>query len=194
VTTRDEVGVMAEAVNTVTDELVERYQTLEGEMRDRTRELRQTIRTLEQSNRDLERMTVVSALDLQEPLRKVRVFGERLVATAGDDLDERSLDYLSRMTAAAERMQGLIDGWLSYPRVTTRAEPFVWVDLAEIVGEVVSDLEVLIGETGATVEIGELPGVMGILPSCANCSRTSSPTASGSVGRARSHGCACLQI
>jgi light-regulated signal transduction histidine kinase (bacteriophytochrome) len=120
-----------------------------------------TIDTLEISNRDLERMAVVSAHDLSEPLRKIRVFGGRLEDTAGDALDEKSRDYLNRMTSAAERMQGLIDGLLTYSRVTTRAETFEWVDLDEIAHDVMADFDVLIDDTGATVEIGDLPRVMG---------------------------------
>lgn len=158
---RDELGVLASAVNEMADELVDRHRMLEGEVRARTAQLRRTIDTLEISNRDLERMAVVSAHDLSEPLRKIRVFGERLEDTAGEAPDEKSRDYLKRVTSAAERMQGLIDGLLNYSRVTTRAEAFEWVDLGEIARDVVTDFDVLIEETGATVEIGDLPRVMG---------------------------------
>ncbi len=158
---RDELGVLAHAVNNMADELVERQRMLEGEVRARTSDLRGTVSMLEHRSQDLERMAVVAAHDLSEPLRKIRIFGERLADTAGEGLDDRSRDYLERMTAAAERMQDLIDGLLEYSRVTTRAQPFELVDLGEVARDVLSDLEVMISETGATVEIGSLPTVMG---------------------------------
>ncbi|MDK1019617.1 MAG: ATP-binding protein, partial [Actinomycetota bacterium] len=158
---RDEHRLLADAVNHMAENLVERHRALEDEVRARTTDLRTTVLSLEHRSQDLERMAVVAAHDLSEPLRKIRVFGERLVDTAGDSLDERSRDYLDRMTSAAERMQDLIDGLLEYSRVASGAQPFEWVDLAEIVRSVVTDLEVAVNEAEARVEIGDLPRIMG---------------------------------
>jgi light-regulated signal transduction histidine kinase (bacteriophytochrome) len=81
------------------------------------------------SNRGFQEFSYVASHDLQEPLRKVTVFGERLKASYGKLLDEKGRDYLERMLNAGKRMQNLINGLLAFCRVTTKAKPFVNVDL-----------------------------------------------------------------
>jgi light-regulated signal transduction histidine kinase (bacteriophytochrome) len=114
---------------------------------------------LEQSNRDLQDFASIASHDLQEPLRKVKSFGDRLMAKFGASLGVEGKDYIERMQAAAHRMQSLIDGLLGYSRVTTRARPHVSVDLNGIVREVLTDLETRIEETGGRVEVGPLPTI-----------------------------------
>ncbi|MBW4631373.1 MAG: PAS domain-containing protein [Iphinoe sp. HA4291-MV1] len=112
---------------------------------------------LTRSNEELQQFAFIASHDLQEPLRKVKTFGERLKATYGNVLTEQGLDYLERMQNAARRMQALIEDLLALSRVTTRGLPFVPVDLTQVTQEVLSDLEVRIQQTGAYVEVGELP-------------------------------------
>jgi light-regulated signal transduction histidine kinase (bacteriophytochrome) len=112
---------------------------------------------LEQSNRDLQDFASIASHDLQEPLRKVKSFGDRLTAKFGASLGAEGKDYIERMQAAAQRMQSLIDGLLNYSRVATRARPHVSVDLNGIVREVLTDLETRTEETGGRVELGPLP-------------------------------------
>ncbi|PMB48168.1 histidine kinase [Fischerella thermalis CCMEE 5330] len=112
---------------------------------------------LSRSNEELQEFAFVASHDLQEPLRKIKTFGDRLKASYGDVLNEQGRDYLERMQNAARRMQTLIEDLLTLSRVTTRAQPFVAVDLLQVTQEVLSDLEISIQQTGATIEIGELP-------------------------------------
>ena len=91
--------------------------------------------------------------DLQEPLRKIRTFGDRLQNVCGDALDETGVQCVQRMQNAAERMQELIEGLLTLSRVTTKAADFVSVDLMKVAAEVVSDLEVKIEQCGGRVGI-----------------------------------------
>jgi len=114
---------------------------------------------LERSNRELQDFAYVASHDLQEPLRKIQVFGERLQTKYRDTLDETAQDYLTRMEDAASRMKKLIQDLLAFSRVTTHAKPFTPVDLNEVVTGVLQDLETRITETGATVQVGQLPTI-----------------------------------
>ena len=114
---------------------------------------------LERSNSELEQYAYVASHDLQEPLRKIRTFGDRLEVRCGQALDETGRECLTRMQDAAERMQALINGLLTLSRVTTKGQNFVTVDLAHVAGEVVADLEVQIEHVEGRVEVGRLPTI-----------------------------------
>jgi PAS domain S-box-containing protein len=113
--------------------------------------------SLERSNRELQDFASVASHDLQEPLRKIQAFSDRLKARSGPALDETARDYLDRMQSAAARMQTLVNDLLTFSRVTSRAQPFVPTDLARVAREVLSDLETRIEQTGGRVELGALP-------------------------------------
>ena len=116
-------------------------------------------RKLSESNRDLTDFAYVASHDLQEPLRKIIAFGDRLQSRRGEELGDDGRDYLNRMQNAAGRMQTLIQDLLTFSRVTTRGEPFVRSDLNVVVSGVVSDLEVAIERAEATVNVGHLPTI-----------------------------------
>jgi PAS domain S-box-containing protein len=126
-------------------------------LRKNEEKLRQFTGQLERSNRELQDFAYVASHDLQEPLRKIVVFGERLKEQGAGKLDAEACDYLERMQKAASRMQTLINDLLSFSRVTTKARPFVQVDLAEVAHEVVNDLEGRIEQVKGRVEVGALP-------------------------------------
>ncbi|MGH8024402.1 MAG: PAS domain-containing sensor histidine kinase [Limisphaerales bacterium] len=121
--------------------------------------LRKFTAQLERSNRELEDFAYVASHDLQEPLRKIVVFGERLQEKAADRLEPETLDYLQRMRKAASRMQNLINDLLAFSRVTTRAQPFKRVDLDKTAREVIEDLEARIETSKGRVEQGPLPAI-----------------------------------
>jgi PAS domain S-box-containing protein len=120
------------------------------------RETRQR-QELTRSNAELQEFAYVASHDLQEPLRKIQAFGDRLKVKYSEVLTDQGRDYLERMQNAAGRMQALIDDLLTLSRVTTRAQPFVPLDLTQAVNEVLSDLEVRIQQTQAQIEVGTLP-------------------------------------
>ena len=115
---------------------------------------------LEQSNRELEDFAFVASHDLQEPLRKIRTFGDLLEQKWGDRLDADGRDYLARMRSAAGRMQALIHALLQYSRIATKPEPASRVALGPLVREVLSDLSIPLGESRGSVAVGELPTVV----------------------------------
>lgn len=116
-------------------------------------------RELQRSNRELQDFAFVASHDLQEPLRKIQAFGDRLRSKNLDVLDETSLDYLQRMQNAAGRMQELINALLNLSRVTTKAQPFVKVNLQDTLNVVVEDLQRRIDDTQGKVVVGSLPTI-----------------------------------
>ncbi len=116
-------------------------------------------RKLEISNRELQDFAYVASHDLQEPLRKIEAFGDRLVQKYGDQIPDDGKMFVDRMQNAAKRMRQLINDLLSYSRVTTKAKPFVPVNMSETVYGVVADLQISIQETDAVIEIGQLPTI-----------------------------------
>jgi PAS domain S-box-containing protein len=131
----------------------------EDAAREASTKLRAYATRLERSNRELETFASVASHDLQEPLRKIRAFGDRLASKYGAQLEPTGRDYLERMCGAAARMQDLIENLLTFSRVTTKAQPFASVDLGSVAREVLSDLESRIAKTEGRVELGELPCV-----------------------------------
>lgn len=122
--------------------------------------LRAAGQELKRSNRELQDFASIASHDLQEPLRKIRAFGDRLATGHAAALNETGQDYLARMTGAAARMQTLIDGLLDYSRVATRSRAVQGVSLAKIVDDVLVDLEQRIADTEGTVKvIDALPAV-----------------------------------
>lgn len=115
---------------------------------------------LERSNRELEDFAFVASHDLQEPLRKIQTFSDRLL-TKSDQFGLREQDYLQRMQSAAERMQRLIEDLLRYSRVTTRAKPMDLCDTSAILEEVLQDLETAIDRENAHIKTDDLPPVTG---------------------------------
>jgi light-regulated signal transduction histidine kinase (bacteriophytochrome) len=114
---------------------------------------------LRRSNQELEQFAFVASHDLKEPLRKIILFGESLQRQAKAALDEQAVQYLERMQSAAERMQVMIDGLLELSRVNRQGGDFTSIQLKELVGEVVSDLELRIQAAGGAVRIEELPTI-----------------------------------
>ncbi len=112
---------------------------------------------LERSNRELQDFAYVASHDLQEPLRKIEAFGDRLLHKHSDKLPDDGKMFIDRMQNAAMRMRQLINDLLSYSRVTTKAKPFKNVDLNEVLEGVLSDIQMRIQDSGGKVEFGELP-------------------------------------
>lgn len=121
--------------------------------------LAQKAAELARSNSELEQFAFVASHDLQEPLRKIQAFGDRLKTKCEGMETPEVKDYLERMQNAAARMRTLINDLLTFSRVIRSSEPFVAVDLGQITREVLVDLEVRLEKTGAKIEASSLPTV-----------------------------------
>ena len=124
------------------------------------RELAERNRELEISNHDLQQFASVASHDLREPLRKIQLFGNMLRDDAG--LEGRHATHLDKIIRSAERMNNLIQDLLSVTKLS-EAERFEAVSLTSLLQDVLSDLELVIREKGAQVQIGELP-VIEVIP------------------------------
>lgn len=108
------------------------------------------------SNANLQQFAYIASHDLQEPLRKIQQFGSLLKMNYAATLSEQGVSWVERMESAAARMSALIRDLLAYSRLAIPIEAFIEQPLNDIVTEVLTVLDVLIQEKGASVEVGEL--------------------------------------
>lgn len=113
-------------------------------------------------NKELEEFVYVASHDLQEPLRKITSFSERLKDKLPTDLDPDIQMYLSRILVATKNMRNLIENLLEFSRTSRFSEPFAEIDLNEILSQVKADLELKIEETNTVIHSDNLPVIEGI--------------------------------
>ncbi len=136
---------MEEAIKKADDEL-------EKKVMERTAEL-------EWKNRELQEFASVASHDLQEPLRKIKIFSGLLEHEFSASLTDKGNDYLSRVKDATDRMQGLLKSLLSYSSISSGAATFESVDLKLIAEKVVDDLAPLWENVKPEIEITGLPEI-----------------------------------
>ncbi|RQG95121.1 sensor histidine kinase [Natrarchaeobius chitinivorans] len=133
---------------------------LTGIGRDITTQRKQR-RKLEESNERLEQFAYAASHDLQEPLRMVTSYLQLVDQRYGDELGDDGEEFVEFAVDGAERMRGMIDGLLEYSRVDTRGDPLESVALEDVLEDVRADLQLKIEESGAEIDVGELPRVAG---------------------------------
>lgn len=131
---------------------------LESIIAQRTTALERYAVELQRSNRELQDFAFVASHDLQEPLRKIRSFGDLLERKYAAELGEGS-DYIRRMQAAATRMSSLIEDLLAFSRISSEVKKFELVSLQDILQEVLEDLDVTIEATDAKMDVTPLPKI-----------------------------------
>jgi len=130
---------------------------LEKEVEKRTRDLKEANIQLERSNEELEQYAYVASHDLQEPLRKIRIFAGRIAEK--DRLDTTSQAYFDKIVSAAIRMETLINDVLDYSRLTHLETQFVPTKLDDILHSTLEDFDLLIAEKKARITSSPLPEV-----------------------------------
>jgi PAS domain S-box-containing protein len=125
-------------------------------------QLRNYTQELKRSNEDLEQFAYVASHDLQEPLRKIRSFGDRLITKYREKLDDTGQDYIERMQAASGRMQNLIEDLLAFSRITRSSELPGKVELKKMFDEITDDLADQISREHATLAYHKMPPVLAV--------------------------------
>jgi light-regulated signal transduction histidine kinase (bacteriophytochrome) len=116
---------------------------------------------LAERNTELEQFAYVASHDLQEPLRMVSSFLQLLQRRYSGQLDERADEYINYAVDGSKRMQTLIRDLLAYSRVGSQEQTFEAIPLSEVIETVLQTLQVSVAETGARIEYGVLPTVLG---------------------------------
>ncbi len=115
------------------------------------------------ANKELQSFAYVSSHDLQEPLRKIQTFTNRIIDKESATLSETGKDYFQRIQGAAKRMQTLIEDLLAFSRVNTGVQNFQNTNLTELLDELINDFKETIDEKGASIEISDL-GTAYVIP------------------------------
>ncbi|MCF0054863.1 PAS domain-containing protein [Dyadobacter sp. CY356] len=123
-------------------------------------ELAESNYLLTQSNQNLQQFAYIASHDLQEPLRKIQSFGNLLSNRYAKELGEGT-HLVERMQTAANRMSVLIQDLLTFSRISTKQDNIETVSLSRVIDTVLSDLELKIQETGATINVSQLPLILG---------------------------------
>ncbi len=134
---------------------------LELKVAERTRDLQEANSYLHSINEELRQFNYIASHDLQEPLRKIMIFAERIKAHDSERLSESSRGFLERMSVSAERMSILLKDLLAFSS-TQKEDLFIQVNLNDTIKDIESDLELLITQKSAVIQKEELPTLKAI--------------------------------
>ncbi|MEO5906264.1 MAG: ATP-binding protein, partial [Saprospiraceae bacterium] len=131
----------------------------QDEMQEKNLLLQNKNEQLENQNAELASFSYIASHDLQEPLRKIQFFSNRILDQENGKLSEAGRDYFARITDAAERMQTLIAALLSYSRTNTEDLILVKTDLNKVLSDVKRDLNLVLSERNVRIDADEMPTV-----------------------------------
>ena len=129
----------------------------EAKVNELNKQLLKNIEQLESTNKELDQFAFIASHDLQEPLRKIRTFSDRIVSKYGDKINDDGKIYIEKMQAACERMQTLINDILSFSKISISKNALVYSDMNVLLNEVLSDMDMQIQEKNATIKVDNLP-------------------------------------
>ncbi|MFN2457377.1 MAG: PAS domain S-box protein [Chitinophagaceae bacterium] len=122
-------------------------------------ELEKKRKELEESNSELEQYAWVTSHDLKEPLRKVLTYSDIILTRYKNNLPVEIESSCIKINDSAKRMNNLIQSILLYSSISKEKIIFSQTDLTDIVSEVVNDLEILINENHARIDVAPLPSI-----------------------------------
>ncbi len=135
---------------------------LEHRVYERTQELEEANNNLERTNNELQQFAYVASHDLQEPLRKILTFSNRLKERDANALSASGKEYVEKIRSSSDRMRLLIDDLLNFSRISRYDKKFVLTDLNKVVDEVLDDFDLLVQEKNAIVQVEKLPVLQAI--------------------------------
>lgn len=121
--------------------------------------LEQKILQLDKSNKNLQEFVYVASHDLQEPLRKIYTFTERLKNKFSDSLGQEGSMYANRILSSTKNMQTLLEDLLNFSRLSFNEKQFEIISIKKVVDEIISDLEIKIEETKTLITCDNLPDI-----------------------------------
>jgi signal transduction histidine kinase len=150
------------AANRKLEKEVEERKITEEKIRLLNQQLVENNLQLKNTIEELDRFAYVASHDLQEPLRKILVFSDKIQTKYKSSIDEEMYRNLEKIVRASERMQSLINDLLRFSRQTTTNEDFTLLPLNELIQDVLTDMEIDIEKTSASVQVGNLPQIWAI--------------------------------
>ncbi|MES2681591.1 MAG: response regulator [Bacteroidota bacterium] len=129
----------------------------EEKVKELNRQLLENINELESTNKELDRFAFMASHDLQEPIRKIRIFSNRINEKYADVVGEEGRVYIDKMQTACERMQNLITDILAFSKIEVTKDSLVYSDVGLLLNEVISEMDHRIQEKKALVKIDKLP-------------------------------------
>lgn len=145
------------AINKSLEIEIKERKASEEKIKQLNRQLLENIASLESANKDLDRFAFMASHDLQEPLRKIRMFSDRLFLKYKEVLDEDGKTNIFRIQKAAERMQTLITDILTFSKISVDKPAFVESDLNALIAEILNEMEEDLREKKAKVVVDKLP-------------------------------------
>jgi signal transduction histidine kinase len=145
------------AINKNLELEIKERKSSEEKIKQLNRQLLENIASLESANKDLDRFAFMASHDLQEPLRKIRMFSDRLHLKYQSMLDDDGRTNIMRIQKAAERMQNLITDILTFSKIAVDKAAFVETNMNTLIEEVLVDLDEEIRNKSAKVSVDKLP-------------------------------------